>query len=87
MKSEAQIISRYSASIIKLIGDEKYWALLASIFGDLGRSYARTLRYEADKFSGHLPSRGLCCCLRACFVDSDGLTGFLSDFLAILVAF
>ena len=81
MKSEAQIISRYPASIIKLIGDEEYCALLASMFGNLGGSYARNLRYKTDKFGGHLPSRRLCCCLRACFADSDGLTGFLSDFL------
>ena len=55
MKFEAQIISRYPASIMKSSGDEEYWAFIASIFGNLGGSYKRNLRYETDKFGGHLP--------------------------------
>ena len=55
MKFEAQIISRYPANIMKSIGDEEYWAFIASIFGDLGGSYTRNLRYETDRVGGHLP--------------------------------
>ena len=55
MKFEVQIINRYPANIMKSSGDEEYWAFIASIFGHLGGSYTRNLRYETDKFGGHLP--------------------------------
>ena len=55
LKFEYQIISRYPANIMKSGGDEEYCAFIAGIFGHLGGSYTRNLRYEIDKFGGHLP--------------------------------
>ena len=40
---------------MKSIGDEEYWAFIANIFGNLGGSYARSLKYETDKLGGQLP--------------------------------